>query len=426
MEFIIRAEELPIRLGLNSTLLKRIHHETGGKPGALATSIIDALNEAEKNTASAWSSSATAIKRTGIVVFVMLLAVGLLFQEQINQFIDPGIKRVKSHKRTVPAEPEMQLLGELDQLVPTPKPVPLESGQQEPEGESSEPPAIEPVAEEKELPVAPPEKIETLSATPVVVAQAETTIDQAASEVEPEPIEAVEAPSEQSESTVDETRPEDTPAKTTTELAPETDHTPDSPLQPSEPTPELASDNRDLAPDGSETEPETETETEPGTKPGTEQNQTAPTIEAEFAENPPQPAAAEEPLQQLEILPTTGLSEPPPNTLKKEVKQEQPSLPFQRDTWLRKQPPHAYAIQMMGVEHLHSLLDFVRRYKLEQRAIYFESRRHNKPWHVLLWGVYPDRKSAYAARAELPPPLQQKDQWIRRLDSIQASMLKAP
>jgi DamX protein len=138
------------------------------------------------------------------------------------------------------------------------------------------------------------------------------------------------------------------------------------------------------------------------------------------------PTAVAEAKQELELLPAAGLLEAVSVKDKKGDTPAQASEPFRRDAWLKSQKPDAYAIQMLGVGRLESLLEFVRRHGLEERAIYFESRRNNKPWHVLLWGVYPDRKSAKAAQAELPASLRRKTLWIRGLGSIQSSMLESP
>ncbi len=412
MEFIIRAEELPARLGLNNALLERIHRETGGRPGALASSILDALGEAEEGAASSKASNMAVIKRTGIAVVVLLLGGVLLFQEQINRLIDPGVIKRGTDRQTLPVESEMLMLGELDQLVPAPKQTPAEVLRQEPALVL----ANQSDVEAGQAPASPPVQIDSAPATPaesVQIPEAKAPADAESPEPESMPVEVAEVPSEQQPvSTDDEVAVVDEPVMVDEVTASEPEE-----------NPELLQQAVDAAPEvGGEDEARTAAEFE------SEQSSDATAVtETEEVETAGEsPTVVAEVKQELELLPAAGLLEAASVKDKKGDSPAQTSEPFRRDAWLKSQKPDAFAIQMLGVGRLESLLEFVRRHGLEERAIYFESRRNNKPWHVLLWGVYPDRKSAKAAQAELPASLRRKTLWIRGLGSIQSSMLESP
>jgi len=96
---------------------------------------------------------------------------------------------------------------------------------------------------------------------------------------------------------------------------------------------------------------------------------------------------------------------------------------WRREAWLLAQNPQAYTMQLLGVREEATLAQFIERYGLQDKALYYESRGKGKqPWFSLLYGVYPDRKAAEAGRRKLPAALRKKDVWFRRLDAVQSEI----
>jgi hypothetical protein len=93
--------------------------------------------------------------------------------------------------------------------------------------------------------------------------------------------------------------------------------------------------------------------------------------------------------------------------------------PLNKADWIRTRPANHYTLQLLGVEQLQSLKDFVARHGLEEKAYYYETRRKGKPWYPLLWGDYPDKKSALEAIENLPPEIQRQGYWIRQFRDLQ-------
>lgn len=108
-------------------------------------------------------------------------------------------------------------------------------------------------------------------------------------------------------------------------------------------------------------------------------------------------------------LPTTPVKPPAGDSLEK-------------TDWIRTQPANHYTLQLLGVERLQSLKDFVARHGLEDQAFYYSTRRKGNPWYPLLWGDFPDKKSAIKASEKLPIELQRQGYWLRQFRELQAQL----
>ncbi|MCB1753839.1 MAG: SPOR domain-containing protein, partial [Gammaproteobacteria bacterium] len=51
-------------------------------------------------------------------------------------------------------------------------------------------------------------------------------------------------------------------------------------------------------------------------------------------------------------------------------------------------------------------------------AAYFRTKSNGRPWFPVLYGLYPSRSAAVAARAKLPGKLATKDVWPRSMASV--------
>lgn len=87
--------------------------------------------------------------------------------------------------------------------------------------------------------------------------------------------------------------------------------------------------------------------------------------------------------------------------------------------WVFEQQPNNYTYQLMGSWEKQELNEFVATYALEGNVAAFESLRNGKVWHVLIYGVYPDKQAALEASQAWPAPLNTLPSWLRRFDSVQ-------
>jgi DamX protein len=103
---------------------------------------------------------------------------------------------------------------------------------------------------------------------------------------------------------------------------------------------------------------------------------------------------------------------------------QSPIDPLRREDWIKTRPAEHYTLQLLGVERLQALKDYVARYDLRSQAFYYITRRKGKPWHPLLWGDFPDKKSAIKGSKQLPLKVQNKGFWIRSFGELQAQLEK--
>ena len=87
-------------------------------------------------------------------------------------------------------------------------------------------------------------------------------------------------------------------------------------------------------------------------------------------------------------------------------------------------PADYYAVQIVALSSKQALESYVKdRNLIGMSAARIE--REGKLYYVLLLGIYQDRETAELAAADRPEPLKDIEPWIRRLGSLQASMLRA-
>jgi DamX protein len=86
--------------------------------------------------------------------------------------------------------------------------------------------------------------------------------------------------------------------------------------------------------------------------------------------------------------------------------------------WLRKQNPSHYVIQLVGTRHAAAAGKFVDDHKLGSKAAWFVTSHENKPWYVVVYGIYPDNASARAAIKTLPDTLRAGSPWPRSVASV--------
>ncbi|MEN8167848.1 MAG: SPOR domain-containing protein, partial [Pseudomonadota bacterium] len=92
---------------------------------------------------------------------------------------------------------------------------------------------------------------------------------------------------------------------------------------------------------------------------------------------------------------------------------------LRREDWVLTRPAMHYTLQLLGVEKLQSLKEFIERHHLRDKAYYIETKRDGKPWYPLLWGEYPDKLSAIEGSHQLPLEVQSKGAWVRSFGALQ-------
>lgn len=97
---------------------------------------------------------------------------------------------------------------------------------------------------------------------------------------------------------------------------------------------------------------------------------------------------------------------------------EQENTIFTRD-WIMSQKTTDYTFQLMGAWEEVEVDEYIEKYALTGQVARFTSLRNNKPWHVLIYGVYPSKKAALQASNNWPAPLNSQPTWLRRFDSVQ-------
>lgn len=128
-----------------------------------------------------------------------------------------------------------------------------------------------------------------------------------------------------------------------------------------------------------------------------------------------------------ETTPATGAQPTPAASAAPEAKQ-QPSRTAgaaqpRREAWLLQQPANHYSLQLLGSRQQASILAYIRQNKLDPaRCAYYHGNFQGGDWYVLMYGVYPDRNAALAARGELPARVQKEKPWPRSLASVHTAI----
>ncbi len=86
--------------------------------------------------------------------------------------------------------------------------------------------------------------------------------------------------------------------------------------------------------------------------------------------------------------------------------------------WLWSQDPRHYTLQLLGSRSDKNIQQFIRKYKLKDKAVYFHTRHNQRNWYALVYGSYKNRSDALQAIKKLPPALQKTSPWARSFASI--------
>lgn len=93
--------------------------------------------------------------------------------------------------------------------------------------------------------------------------------------------------------------------------------------------------------------------------------------------------------------------------------------------WLLQQPPNNYVLQLIGGHEVQTVDAYLRNIPdLAGEAIRFTTTNNDKPWHVVVYGLYDNRQQAVAAIETLPELAQAISPWPRPVKSIKELTLQ--
>ncbi len=133
---------------------------------------------------------------------------------------------------------------------------------------------------------------------------------------------------------------------------------------------------------------------------------------------PPEPALSS---RQATPSPATAKNAAPKSTSRAPV---EVAGGVRGEPWLLRQKPAGYTLQLIGLRDEQAVKQFIERNGLRKDVAYFRTLRDNRAWFSVVYGVYPDRSAALAARRTLPGRLGRGDAWPRTLGSIQQLIKK--
>lgn len=95
------------------------------------------------------------------------------------------------------------------------------------------------------------------------------------------------------------------------------------------------------------------------------------------------------------------------------------------ENWLLQQPPHKYMIQFVGLSNLQAMDKFVESYHFPFDIKIYRSRLNDKPWFILVGGLYEDADSARKARDNFSATLKNLQPWVKSVNIIQKEIRQA-
>ncbi len=162
------------------------------------------------------------------------------------------------------------------------------------------------------------------------------------------------------------------------------------------------------------------------------------TVETESQQTDEQPQPVIPPFTPLDEMPvaTEKTAEPAtetaaatvtaPTTAASETSQSNDNQVLGTD-WIMQQAKSAYTFQMIGSWERSEMDDFIKKYALTGDVAVFASMRNNKVWYALIYGVYDSKSAALNASRQWPSPLNSVSPWLRRFDGVQTQIKeKAP
>ena len=124
------------------------------------------------------------------------------------------------------------------------------------------------------------------------------------------------------------------------------------------------------------------------------------------------------------------LSKPWPQPLPKPqpVQNSKPVPPMveitRKEEWILRQRYNHYTLQLVASDNIETIHQFIIRYKLKDSIALYETIQDDKPWHVLIYGIYSNESLATSGIDRLPVNLQLVKPTIRQFSDIHRDVRK--
>jgi len=89
---------------------------------------------------------------------------------------------------------------------------------------------------------------------------------------------------------------------------------------------------------------------------------------------------------------------------------------------IMKMPASHYTLQIMASSKIATIQNFVKSHHLGFAAKTYQTTAHGNPLYVLVYGNYPTRAAAQAAKSRLPANVQTMHPWVRSFGEIQQAI----
>ncbi|MEW8628133.1 MAG: AAA family ATPase [Candidatus Thiodiazotropha sp.] len=389
MGHLLKNEGLSDNFALDETKLNRLHKETGGVPGPLASAILNEVGiqgETKPATLSGYRKQLLMIGAPVVSVILLLL----LLQGPINSLFEPA-DEPQAEPMARQSEPEEIVLPPPDavaqNLVPNPA-VPVDQNQ------TGEQTSVAPALNDKEVAeAAEPTLAEASQGEMVAQSQEQVTpVDPVSMDYSADAEAEAEKVVEQA--AVAEAVETEEPSEVLAEAV-EPSAIVEPALRGPAPVPEVVPAVEETADVAKASPPEVATA------------DTA--VEAEPVE---QPATVAEIITE----PVEGVAPVAEPEAKAEVEVD----PFAESAaWVKSQPGQNYTLQLIAVENLASLNRFVSLNSLDNQVVIVRTLRKGVPWYALIWGSFANRDLALAAQRDLPATVRKGGVWARSFASLQ-------
>lgn len=91
---------------------------------------------------------------------------------------------------------------------------------------------------------------------------------------------------------------------------------------------------------------------------------------------------------------------------------------YRDERWLAAQKKGSYTIQVLGSRNEKTAIKYVDSEASTNDLFYIKSTYKNKPWYVVVLGVYPNKAAAKAKVNELPASIKKQKPWVRSLNGL--------
>ncbi len=365
---LLTAEDPSGRLGLNSSRIDKIFQESDGLPGRVRDMVLESIFAGMANSRWRIWKPGSPLATFGIAVVIVILLLILVFQDSINGIFGTAPEREDSmtsipspQGKVVPLQlPAPESVVEIRQPPADTEAFDAGAPGQLPDAEPAQEAAPQ-VSSPEQVSKPVPVELPVVSNTAEELRERDVTRDGAEGAVQ-EPI-----PSEEAvpEDVAPEPVPKESPAAVEVVSPEPTEEAPAAVSAPVPAEPEKAS-----APAVAETVAET----------------ASPAVD--------------------QVVPTAE-------------KQESAPVKAGSEEWLLQQSPGSYTLQLIGLQDEAGVARFLARNKLPGQTAYFRTSRQGKSWFPVLYGIFPNRDAALAARDRLPENLKKTDVWPRSLESVQ-------